>query len=381
MPHSDLPPSQTGKSESEQPPPPLPFINMSNWDNEPVPEQEWTVLNRIPRGQCVLFSGEGAAGKSTEQLHLSAAHVLGRDWLGTMPEAGPAIYIDAEDDEKVLHRRLAAITNHYQVTFGDLIKGGLHLMSFVGQDAVLAAVNRAGRLEPMPLYKQLLEAAGDLKPIMMGIASSANVYAGSEIDRNQVQQFIGLLTRLAIVADGSVVLISHPSLTGITNDSGISGTTQWHNAVRARFYMKGIKPEAGEQSESDLREIVFKKNNYGPISENIVLRYQNGLFLPVATPGSLEKLSADQIAENLFLELLDKFQAQGRKVSHNKTAPNYAPAMFAKDQKAAKIPGIRNAFVEAMDRLFEAGKIRAAEYGKTSNPHTHLVRCTTSRED
>ena len=177
------------------------------------------------------------------------------------------------------------------------------------------------------------------------------------------------------------MLISHPSLTGITNDSGISGTTQWHNAVRARFYMKGIKPEAGEQSESDLREIVFKKNNYGPISENIVLRYQNGLFLPVATPGSLEKLSADQIAENLFLELLDKFQAQGRKVSHNKTAPNYAPAMFAKDQKVAKIPGIRNAFVEAMDRLFEAGKIRAAEYGKTSNPHTHLVRCTTSRED
>jgi len=354
---------------------------MSNWDNEPVPEQEWTVLNRIPRGHCVLFSGEGAAGKSTEQLHLSAAHVLGRDWLGTMPEAGPAIYIDAEDDEKVLHRRLAAITNHYQVTFGDLVKGGLHLMSFVGQDAVLAAVNRTGRLEPMPLYRQLLEAAGDIKPIVMGIASCANVYAGSEIDRNQVQQFIGLLTRLAIVANGSVVLISHPSLTGITNDSGISGTTQWHNAVRARFYMKGIKAEAGEQSDSDLREIVFKKNNYGPISENIVLRYQNGLFLPVATPGSLEKLAADQTAENLFLELLDKFQAQGRKVSHTKTAPNYAPAVFAKDQKAAKIPGIRNAFVDAMDRLFEAGKIRAAPYGKTSNPHTHLVRCATSQED
>jgi hypothetical protein len=28
------------------PPQPLPFVNMSNWDNEPVPQQEWTVFNR-----------------------------------------------------------------------------------------------------------------------------------------------------------------------------------------------------------------------------------------------------------------------------------------------------------------------------------------------
>jgi hypothetical protein len=45
--------------------------------------------------------------------------------------------------------------------------------------------------------------------------------------------------------------------------------------------MKTIKPEAGEQPNSDLRELVFKKNQYGPISETIVLRYQDGLFLPV----------------------------------------------------------------------------------------------------
>ena len=116
---------------------------------------------------------------------------------------------------------------------------------------------------------------------MIGIASSANVYAGSEIERGQVQQFIGLLTRLAIIANGAVVLVSHPSLTGIASDTGLSGNTQWHNAVRARFYLKGVKPDAGEQADTDLRELVFKKNNYGPISEDVLLRYQNGLFLPV----------------------------------------------------------------------------------------------------
>ena len=68
-------------------------------------------LTALPRRQCVLFSGEGAAGKSTVLLHLSAAHVLGRDWLGTMPAQGPAIFVDAEDDKDVMHRRLAAIAS------------------------------------------------------------------------------------------------------------------------------------------------------------------------------------------------------------------------------------------------------------------------------
>ncbi len=124
-------PPTNGPQEQKPKPaqPPLPFINMSNWDNEPVPAQEWTVPNRIPRRQCVLFSGQGGAGKSTVNLQQACAHVLGRDWLGTMPEPGPALFIDAEDEEGVIHRRLAAIARHYGVTFADLIKGGLHLIN------------------------------------------------------------------------------------------------------------------------------------------------------------------------------------------------------------------------------------------------------------
>src|SRR5215471_449487 len=152
-------------------PQPLTWIDMSNWDNEPIPEQEWAVFQRVPLRQVTLFTGEGAAGKSTVQLHLCAAHVLGRDWLGTMPEPGPALFIDGEDDDKVLHRRMAGIVSHYQTTFNDVVRGGLHLASLVGRDPVLAAPTRSRRIEPTPRYKQLLEAAGDLQPKMIGIAS------------------------------------------------------------------------------------------------------------------------------------------------------------------------------------------------------------------
>jgi RecA-family ATPase len=242
------------------------------------------------------------------QLHLCAAHALGLGWLNTLPEPGPSIFFEAEDGEKTIHRRLAAIAAHYGVTFEDMIRSGLHVVSMFGQDAVLATPTRNGKIEPTPLYRQLLQAAGDIKPKMIGIASSANVFTGSEIDRTQTQQFIGLLNRIAMTAKGSVVLIAHPSLTGINTDTGLSGTTQWHNAVRARFYLKAIKAEADEQPDSDLRELVFKKNQFGPMSANIVLRYRNGLFLPEPSRSGLDKLAREVVkADETCLDLLKRF--------------------------------------------------------------------------
>jgi RecA-family ATPase len=126
---------------------PLPFIDMSNWDNEPLPERDWAVLNRFPLRQAALLSGEGGTGKSKTGLHLCCAHSLGRDWLGSLPELGPAIFLDAEDDLRELHIRTGMIAKHYGVTFDDLIKGGLHLLSFAGKDAVLATVSRSNRAD------------------------------------------------------------------------------------------------------------------------------------------------------------------------------------------------------------------------------------------
>ena len=353
--------------------PPLPFINMSRWDDEPVPEQEWTVHTRIPNQQCVLFSGQGGAGKSTVQLQQSVAHVLGRDWLGTMPKLGPALFVDAEDPSDVLHRRLAAIARHYGVTFAELIKGGLHTISLFGQDAVLVTVGRNGKVEPTQLYHRLYQAAGDIKPVSIGIAASANVFAGNEIDRTQVQQFVSLLARLGIVANGSVSLISHPSVSGIVSDSGISGNTQWHNSVRARSYMKGVKPEDGEEPDNELRELIFKKNNYGPLAETILLKYKNGLFLPVMGPGSLDRATQEARADEVFLALLDRFTKTNRNVS-DKASRTYAPSVFAKEAEA-KSAGLNSKALEAaMRRLFAAGTIWNEDVGKPSRPQYRIAR-------
>jgi RecA-family ATPase len=347
----------------------LPFINFAAWDDMSVPAMEWAVPDRYPIGHASLCSGDGGTGKSRTKLHLCVAHVLGRDWLGVDPKPGPALFVDAEDDEHELHRRLAQILEHYDATFAELWSGGLRLVSLVGRDPVLGALNRKGRIEPTKLYEELLEHVGDTKPVMIAIASSADVFAGNEIARDQVRQFIHLLNRLAIAARGGLVLIAHPSLTGINSGTGLSGSTQWHNAVRARSYLQHVKPANDELPDPDLRMLEFKKNNYGPVSESIYLRYQNGLFLPADGVQGLDASARAALADTVFLQLLARFVQQGQSVGP-KSGPNYAPARFAKHPDAQGLTS--RELARAMQRLLDVGKIQIVDRGRPGKPSLQL---------
>ena len=302
-------------------PPPLQWLDMSRWDIEAVPERKWAISDRVPLNQAGLFSGEGGTGKSIIELMKDAAHVAGKDWLGSMPEQGPAFYIAAEDDEDENHIRLAGIAKHYGVTFEELIKRGLKVMCLLGQDATLCApIGKSGKVEVTALYKQLYEAAADIKPKNISIDTLSRAFAGSEIDRVQVYAFAQHMQALAKVAGGSVTLLSHPSLAGINTGTGLSGSTAWHGAFRFRQYLTSPKPAEGEQPDSDLRQLEFKKNQYGPKAETIVLRYQGGLFLPERGMSSLDTAAHKSKADEVFMTLLRRHTDQGRNVSHKEKA-------------------------------------------------------------
>jgi len=353
-----------------EPPPALAFIDVAAWHGQPVPDREWCVLNRVPMRNVTLFSGEGAIGKSIVSLQLAVAHVLGRDWLGTMPEIGPVLAVACEDDDKELQRRLSLILRHYGATFADL--KDLHMLSLAGQDALLATADRRGLIKPTKLFEQLHAAAREIRPKLIILDNSADVFGGSENDRAQVRQFIGILRGMAIAASAGVLLTSHPSLTGMNTGTGLSGSTAWNASVRSRLWMKRATTEKNEEPDSDVRVIEVMKSNYGPVGETIAVRWQDGVFVPVAGMGTLEKLAAERGADELFLKLLDRFRDQGRNVSDKPSANNYAPAMFATDPEGK---GRRKDLGAAMARLFAARKIRVEDYGRPSRPCTRVVRC------
>ena len=123
---------------------PLQWLNMSAWDTAAIPERKWAIRDPVPLKQAGLFSGEGGTGKSILELMKNVAHVAAKDWLGSMPEPGPAFYLGAEDDEEEIHIRLAAIAKHYGTTFKELTDGGLRILPLLGKDATLCAVTKGG---------------------------------------------------------------------------------------------------------------------------------------------------------------------------------------------------------------------------------------------
>jgi RecA-family ATPase len=352
----------------------LSFIDMTRWQEQAAPEREWSIQGRVPLGAVTICNGEGGIGKTLLMLHCGAAVALARDWLGALPEPGPVLGLFCEDDEHELHRRLDRIVEHYDETYTELSKH-FHVLSLAGQDAVMAAPNSKGIIEPTTLFKQMREAACDLRPRLIIIDNSADVFAGNENDRAQVWQFVTLLRGMAVDANAGLVLTSHPSLSGINSGSGTSGSTGWHNSARARMYFKRATTDRDEEPDPLLRVLQTMKSNYsGAEGETINLRWKDGLFLPVDSMSGLDRLAAEKRAEDLFLTLLDRCNEQNRNTCDKPSAQTFAPTLFAKEREAKELKMRKMDFDGAMRRLFAAKKIRNEPYGPPSRGTVKLVR-------
>lgn len=351
----------------------LPVIDLAQWEGTPLPERRWLVPNRIPARNVALLSGEGAVGKTLLAQQLAVATVLGADWLGVTPKAGRVLLICCEDDDDEIHIRLAHIADFYGVDFARL-RTDLFPISLAGQtDTVIAQPDRYGLIRPTPLYNQIFRYAQEIRPALIVLDNSADLFAGDENNRVQVRQFVALLRRMDVQIDTTTLLTSHPSLRGIENGSGISGSTAWHASVRSRLYMRRPKPEAGAHpTDSDERVLEVMKNNYGPSGETISLRWQGGLFVPTGGVHWIDKRASETAVDELFLRLLQRYSTQGRNVSHKVTAPGtYAPKLFAAEPEANGVK--KTAFEGAMNRLFAKNAIRVEQYGRPSQPREKIV--------
>jgi hypothetical protein len=155
----------------------FPETDVTAWHGKPVPERDWTVQNRIIRRNVALLSSPGGIGKSILIKQLAVAHVLGRDWLVTMPVQGRLLYLNAEDDERELHYRLDAVLAHYGANFDAL--GDFHLSVLAGKDAVLGEANRHGVVKPTRLFEQLHKRACAVRPVMVALDTAADMFAGN----------------------------------------------------------------------------------------------------------------------------------------------------------------------------------------------------------
>lgn len=343
------------------------FFPASDYYGKEVPPRSWVASGLIPGKTVTILGGDGGTGKSLVALQLAVSMASGRTWLGREIATGPVIYISAEDDEDELHRRLADIARAEDLGLDELDQ--LTVRSLAGEDALIAATDaRTGVMHSSPLYDEIDKEATRCEPVMIVLDTLADLFPGNENDRAQARQFIGLLRGIAIKHDCAILLLAHPSLTGLNSGSGSSGSTAWNNSVRSRIYFSRVIDD-GYEADPDARILATKKANYGRVGEEIGVKWRDGVFVADAPDTGLDRLARSSKAERVFLRLLEETLSQGRKVNHA-GGQNYAPNVFATHPDSEGCS--RQALRSAMEKHLATGRIVVAEDGPPSRRRQFL---------
>jgi RecA-family ATPase len=349
--------------------PPLALIRPHAWRGVPVPPMRWLATRRIPAADATILSGDGGCGKTTVALQLAVAVERGLgDWLGTICEAGPAIVFSGEEPEDEMRRRLECVTRARGLEPEDCENLYFH---FADPDACLLGTARQnGAIGPTPLFEALRTATLEIRPALIVVDSIAATFGGNQNDRVHARSFVGLFRRLAREADCAVLLLDHPSLSGITSGTGRGGSMDWQNATRARLHLETIDDQDGAE-----RVLEVKKINYGKPGEKVKLRWQDGCFaMQGETPAPLQA-AAFNAADRAYLACLDRLTEQGREVREH-PGRGYAPKVFADMPEAQGVTA--RGFAAAQARLFSADLIHIVTDGPPSKQTRRIARKASS---
>ena len=247
---------------------------------------------------------------------------------------------------------------------------GLEILSLAGWDAIMSAWNRmTNTMAPTQLFADVEQRVRDTGARLVIFDTLSDMHSGQENDRTHARQVVSQFRGLAIRHSCAVLLLAHPSLTGMATGTGASGSTAWNNSVRSRLYLERVLVD-GEEADPDLRKLTTKKANYGPVGAEVLWRWTDGAFKLKAADTGLDRAAAEARAERVFMDLLHAREAQGRPVSHSPSS-TYAPAQFATDPQAEGIS--RAQFRAAMERLFATKKITLAVTGPPSRQRSRIV--------
>jgi RecA-family ATPase len=261
------------------------------------------VADWLPAGYATLLAGHGGVGKSAIGLHMTVCIAAALPFFGVNTERRRVLYLSCEDRESILHWRLAHICAWLGLNMAEL-RGWLAVLDLVGRDSVLWERDPGTGRTTTPAFARLAQQIARTRSQVLVVDGVSDTFGGNENARTEVKRFVNELLSLIPADDGALVLLGHvarpAALNGATSE-GYSGSTQWHNAVRARWY---LYPET-EKDEDELRPrrtgkllLELQKSNLGRIDQAMTFEWDTEahMFLASATSGisAIDRKQRDQ---------------------------------------------------------------------------------------
>jgi RecA-family ATPase len=376
--------------------PKAPFIlqPLKRFDPAQIPPREFLFGRHYQRRTVSGTVAPGGTGKSSEVMVEAIAMKTGRDLLGEGAKEPLRVwYHNGEDNMLELQRRLAGICQHYNIPLAEALGDGFFMTS--GNEVPLRVAETWSQVRLQTdhrLVKCITEAIGDNRIDVAILDPLVTLHGVPENNPGQMDQVIRIFTRMADTQNCAIDLSHHTrklapgsSSDDVTIDD-MRGAGAVKDAMRAVRMLNVMSPKDAESAglmeleRTNYFRIDRAKANYSRPAKTATWRQFVNVDLPngdgvgVVTPWlfpgqegappSPERLEAERKAEHVFMELLARLALEGRFVNE-RSGPNNAPHVFAKEREAKLAKISKAALDAAMRRLFDKKRIRQEEYMRT----------------
>lgn len=262
---------RSGTNDSATWPPPLDLVALAATTPR---APQFIVPDWLPAGYATLLAGHGGVGKSAIALHLGVCIAAGLPFFGLEVGQRRVLYLSCEDRADVLHWRLARICHYRGIDLGSL-HGTLDVLDLVGRGTVLWERDPHTGYTVTTAYALLAERIEQLGTEVIIVDGVSDTFGGSENTRHEVKRYINALVSLIPEDTGAVLLVGHvakPNAAFAQTTEGYSGSTAWHNAVRARWY---LYPETSRRDGEDAPDrtgdliLELQKSNLGRTDQSM----------------------------------------------------------------------------------------------------------------
>jgi RecA-family ATPase len=376
-----------------------PRILTLNWfepaDVAKHPQREWLYGRHYQRQTVSLTAGPGGMGKSSLDLVEGISMATCRNLLGEQPEERLRVWFHNGDDplDETL-RRVFAICQHYGIPQEELRE---HLCLTSGNEFPLRVARGYTNLEiDTGLVQQISDAIGEKGLDLVIFDPLVTMHSVSEMDPGKMDAVIRLFAGIADEHNAAIELAHHvrkpaPGSAGDYDVHDIRGVQAITDAVRAARILNRMNTKDAEAAGCDEAQRLLRfrvdraKGNYSPAQaatwrQLVSIEIANGDAVGVVAPWEFpgqgeptpEKALADRRADEVFLHLLDKFNARGITVG-TKGGPNYAPSLFAEEREARGAKVSKAALKAAMARLLDGGRVKLESAGRGDRSTRWLV--------
>jgi RecA-family ATPase len=245
-----------------------------------------------------------------QQLANSVAD--GEPFMGIETSKMPVLCVLCEDDKQEIDRRQIDINRSRGIDDGfGAAPDNVYLWPRVGEDNIVVTFPNAGEDQPTNFYADLIKAVdtvkGDAEEICIILDNATDFFGGSENVRREVNTFIkSYCGSLCLRFNATVILLAHPSLSGLASGTGMSGSTAWENSVRSRSYL------SRDVDMDDIRTLSRKKSNYSDINDDsdIKLVWEAGVLTLPQSEDAIARIEGRNV-KRVILDAVDQAQKEG----------------------------------------------------------------------